>query len=124
MFTTRSNQNCALSDFIALPGVQLVAILPIILHIHDYVGNYATYQHLLLRSERGSTWVGWSKFIGIRVPAEGQRGHYFFWLVKQRGHDFPRPCETTGSGLILVSKTVGSRLFYPLKTTRPGHLFV
>ena len=79
--------------------------------IHDYVGNYATYQHLLLRSERGSTGVGWSKFIGIRGLAEGQRGHYFFWLVKQRGHDFFPPVKQRGQDLFWSVKQWGHDFF-------------
>ena len=32
--------------------------------------------------------------MGIRGRAEGQRGHDFFWLVKQRDHGFFPPAES------------------------------
>ena len=58
--------------------------------------------------------------MGKRGRAEGQRGHDFFWSVKQRGHHF-FVGETTGSELFLASNTTGSWFFYLFKITGWEH---
>ena len=58
--------------------------------------------------------------MGRRGRAEGQRGHDFFWSVKQRGHDFFLPVKQQDQKLFWSIKQRGHDFFYPFKTTGSG----